>query len=222
VSRRGYRQYCATARTLDLLGERWTLLIVRELLTGPRRFKDLADSLPGVGTGLLTARLKHLEAAGVLRRTRLRRPADAPAYELTPAGRELEPAIVALARWGLRWALGERGPDDVFRPAWAVLGLRALFSPAAAAGVRTIYELRVGGETFHVRVEDGEIEVGDGPAQRPDAMIEAGEEAFTELALGRLALDEAVRAGRARTEGDRATLARLRRLFPVPAAPGGG
>jgi DNA-binding HxlR family transcriptional regulator len=215
VTRRGYHQYCATARALDLLGERWTLLIVRELLTGPRRFKDLVECLPGIGTGLLTARLKQLEAAGVIRRARLPRPADTPVYELTESGRELEPAIMALGRWGLRWALGRREAEDLFRPAWAVLGLQAVFSPPAAAGFDAVYEFRVGDETFHVHVGDGAIETRAGPAHRPDAVVEAGEESFMDLALGRLALDEAVRGGRARVEGDREILARLRSLFPV-------
>jgi DNA-binding HxlR family transcriptional regulator len=102
AEKRRRRRYCATARTLDLVGERWTLLILRELLTGPKRFNDLLASLPGVGTGLLGTRLGRLEEVGLIRRTLLPPPASVRAYALTEAGCELEPAILALARWGLK------------------------------------------------------------------------------------------------------------------------
>lgn len=215
MTRRGYRQYCATARTLDLVGERWTLLIVRELLTGPKRFKDLGDNLPGIGTGLLAERLKHLEAAGIAHRTRLPPPAGTPVYELTGAGRELEPAVLALARWGRRWAMGDRDEQDAFHPGWAVLGMQAAFDPAAAAGFAATYEFRVGDTTFHARVADGAVESRMGPAQHPDAVLEADEETFAGLANGRLRMRDAVRDGRARAHGDRAALTKLRSLFPA-------
>ncbi|HEU5471815.1 MAG TPA: winged helix-turn-helix transcriptional regulator [Actinophytocola sp.] len=216
MTRRGYHQYCATARTLDLVGERWTLLIVRELLTGPKRFKDLGDSLAGIGTGLLAERLKHLEAAGILRRAMLPPPAATPVYELTPAGQDLEPAVLALARWGLRHAMGPRAERDGFRPGWAVLGMQAAFDPVAAEGVVAVYEFRVGDAVFHARVDGGRVSSRMGPADRPDAVIEADEETFADLAHGRQRLREAVRAGRARATGDRAALTRLRSLFPPP------
>src|ERR687893_871518 len=102
VSRRTYYQYCAVARALDVVGERWTLLLVRELLTGPKRFKDLSEGLSGIGTTLLTARLKALEGNGILRRTTLPPPAGSKVYELTELGRSLEPVVIALSRWGLK------------------------------------------------------------------------------------------------------------------------
>lgn len=99
-TRRSYRQYCGIARALDVVGERWTLLVIRELMTGPKRFKDLLDGLPGIGTNLLTARLKQLEEDGLLRRTILPPPAKVPAYELTPLGQRLEPVLSTPGDWG--------------------------------------------------------------------------------------------------------------------------
>jgi DNA-binding HxlR family transcriptional regulator len=198
------------------VGERWTLLVVRELLTGPKRFKDLAGNLPGIGTGLLAARLKHLADAGIIERATLPPPAGTAAYRLTEAGRDLEPAIMALARWGLRWALGQRAADDTFRPGWAALGLQASFQPAAAQGLDAVYELRVGEETFGFRVVDDGIETRYGPADRPDVVIEMTADDFLELASGRRTLDDAVRTGQARVAGDRRLLEKLPTLFSRP------
>lgn len=117
MSRRSYDQYCAVARALDAVGERWCLLIVRELLRGPRRYTDLHADLPGVSTDILAARLKQLEGEGLAERRRLERPASATVYELTERGRELRPVIEALGEWGLG-ALGEQRPTDAVREHW--------------------------------------------------------------------------------------------------------
>jgi DNA-binding HxlR family transcriptional regulator len=218
VSRRGYHQYCATARTLDLVGERWTLLLVRELLTGPVRFGDLLANLPGMGTGLLAARLKLLQEEGLVEQVLLPPPARTAAYGLTAAGAELEPVVLALARWGMRWAMAEPAGEDVFRPGWAVLGLQAVFDPDAAAGVHLVYEFRVDDDVFHARVDDGTIESVHGPAQRPDVVLETGAEEFGELAAGRATLAELVRAGAAVVTGDRQAVHRMRALFRRPPA----
>ena len=119
MSKRRYNQYCAVARALDIVGERWTLLIVRELLSGPKRFKDLLVGLPGIGTNLLTARLKDLEGYGVVRRTILPPPAGSKVYELTELGRSLEPVIAALGQWGLEFLDNPPNQEDDLRPAWA-------------------------------------------------------------------------------------------------------
>jgi DNA-binding HxlR family transcriptional regulator/putative sterol carrier protein len=216
VARRSYNQYCATARTLDLVGERWTLLIIRELLTGPKRFGDLLDSLVGVGTGLLSSRLKYLEAEGLVRRMTLPPPVRAPAYELTEAGEELRPAVMALSRWGMKWALDQRREGEHFRPAWAVLGMQAIFDPEAAREVRGVYEFRIDGDVFHARIEGGQIESIHGPAQRPDVTIEAGEDTFLELAAGRLGIGDAIREGSVSISGDRDALRAMRGVFRWP------
>ncbi|MFB9685582.1 winged helix-turn-helix transcriptional regulator [Amycolatopsis plumensis] len=216
MDQRTYNQYCATARTLDLVGERWTLLLIRELLTGPKRFGDLQASLRGLGTGLLAARLKHLERDGLARKVTLPPPARTPAYALTEAGEELGPAVLALARWGLKWAMGERRETETFHPGWAVLGLRACFDAEAAGDLRAVYEFRIGDEVFHARVDHGTIEALHGPAQHPDATITIGEAAFLEVTGGTLTLAKAIETGAATASGDRTALRRLRGLFRLP------
>ncbi|WAZ22365.1 winged helix-turn-helix transcriptional regulator [Streptomyces cinnabarinus] len=211
-----YNQYCATARTLDLVGERWTLLLIRELLTGPKRFGDLQASLRGLGTGLLTARLKHLEREGLAHKITLPPPARTPAYALTEAGEELGPAVLALARWGLKWAMGERRETETFHPGWAVLGLRACFDAEAAAGLRAVYEFRIDDEFFHARIDDGTIETLHGPAQRPDATITISQETFLRVTGQELTLAEAIRSGEASASGDSEALSGLRGLFRLP------
>ncbi|MDQ3785820.1 MAG: winged helix-turn-helix transcriptional regulator [Actinomycetota bacterium] len=216
MEHRTYNQYCATARTLDIVGERWTLLLVRELLTGPKRFGDLQASLRGLGSGLLAARLKHLEREGLARKITLPPPARTPAYALTEAGEDLGPAVLALARWGLKWAMGEPRESDTFHPGWAVLGLRACFDPAAAAGLRAVYEFHVGDEVFHARVDDGTVETLHGPAQHPDATITIDEDALVRLTSQGLAFSDALASGEATAAGDDEALRRLEGLFNLP------
>jgi DNA-binding HxlR family transcriptional regulator/putative sterol carrier protein len=212
VSRRSYRQYCARARALDVLGERWTLLIVRELLTGPKRFKDLLEGLPGIGTNLLAGRLKELEGEGVLRRTTLPPPAGSAVYELTGRGRDLEPVLMGLARWGVD-LLGEPRPGEAFKPAWAVQAMKATFRPEVARWVRETYEFRVGEDVFHVRVDDGVSEPEYGPAWEPDLILRTDPDTFLALVSGRTEASDAIEAGRLDIEGDAEALARVGEIF---------
>ena len=216
MTRRTYHQYCATARTLDLVGERWTLLLVRELLTGPRRFGDLLSALGGMGTGLLASRLRFLQDEGLIEAATLPAPARAPAYALTEAGAELRPAVLALSRWGMRWAADERVEGEAFQAGWAVLGMQAVFDPDAAGDVRVVYEFRVGDETFHARVEDRTVETAQGAAHRPDVVLSTDPDTFAALATGGAGLVEAVRAGTASVDGDPDLVRRLPELFRRP------
>jgi DNA-binding HxlR family transcriptional regulator len=200
------------ARALDVVGERWTLLLVRELLTGPKRFKDLLDGLSGIGTTLLTARLKDLEENGILHRTTLPPPAGSKVYELTDLGRSLEPVVMALSRWGLKLLDGPR-QEEKSRPAWAMV---------AVHGCRETYEFRVDGELFHVRPEGDEAEVRQGPAPDPDLIISGDTETLLGVAAGRLTLAEAVEAGAIATEGARGPLARCLAMLGSPDGDGGG
>jgi DNA-binding HxlR family transcriptional regulator len=218
VEPRTYNQYCAIARTLDIVGERWTLLLIRELLTGPKRFGDLRRNLHGMGPGLLASRLKRLEHQGLIRKITLPSPAGTPAYVLTHAGAELEPAVLALARWGMSWAMGERRDGESFEPGWGTLGMKVTFDAEAAAGLRAVYEFRIDDEVFHARVDDGSIETAYGPAQRPDAVIECDDEVFLGVSTGRLSLTEAIMDGTASASGDRQALRRLHTLFRWPHA----
>jgi DNA-binding HxlR family transcriptional regulator len=218
MERRSYNQFCATARTLDLIGQRWTLLIVRELITGPKRYKDLLESLPGIGTSLLAARLKHLENVDLVQRVELPPPAGSKVYELTAAGRDLEPTVMAIARWGLKWALDQPTPDDVFRPSWAVLAMQAAYDERAAGGVEETYEFRVGEEVFHARVHDGEVHASHGAAYEPDLVITAAPDAFMDLVAGRATLAQAAKQGWIHADGSRAALGHCSSIFRRPQA----
>ena len=216
MDRRSYNQFCATARTLDVIGERWTLLIVRELITGPKRYKDLLESLPGIGTSLLAARLKHLERSELIRHVELPPPAGSKVYELTEAGRDLEPTVMAIARWGLRWVLTTPEPGDVFRPGWAVLAMQAAYDEDAATGVEETYEFRVGEEIFHARVHAGGVRARHGPAHEPDLVIRVAQDAFIDLAAGRATIAQAAKQGWIDADGSRAALNHCSAIFDRP------
>jgi DNA-binding HxlR family transcriptional regulator/putative sterol carrier protein len=215
VKRRSYKQYCAMARALDVLGERWTLLIIRELLTGPKRFKDLLEGLPGIGTNLLAGRLKDLGGEGLLRRTTLPPPAGSAVYELTERGRDLEPVLMGLARWGLE-LLDEPCPDEVFRPVWAVQAMKAKFRPEAARWVRETYEFRVSEDVFHVRVDDGVSEPEYGPAWEPDLVVTTDTDTFLSIVSGWIEPTDAIEAGKLDLEGDKEALARVGEILDLP------
>ncbi len=204
--RRSYDQYCSAARALDVVGDRWTLLIVRELLAGPRRYTDLHADLPGVSTDVLASRLKDMERDGLAARRRLPPPGAAYVYELTGRGRQLLPVLQALGAWG-QAELGERRPTDAVRAHWFALPLlRALEGEAG------LVEVRLEEGDFHLFVGTPEGPVyGDGPApEEPDARLVLDTGTCTALARGELGLHEAVRAGRVDVTGD-GTLAKALR-----------
>jgi DNA-binding HxlR family transcriptional regulator len=182
---RTYGQYCGLAKALDLVGERWALLVVRELLLGPKRFTDLLDGLPGVSTNVLATRLRELERAGVLERKILPPPAASAVYQLTGYGRALEPALAALGRWGAA-SLGGRQPGHALRSHWLALALKAFFHGEEAAGVTRAYEVRLREGAFGIAVADGALEVAPGPAAEPHLVLEADDEALVGVLAGRL------------------------------------
>jgi DNA-binding HxlR family transcriptional regulator/putative sterol carrier protein len=204
--KRSYGQYCTVARALDVVGERWTLLLVRELSTGPKRFKDLLGGLPGIGTNLLTNRLKTLEGEGIVRRATLPPPAGSNVYELTELGRSLEPVIVALSRWGARLLDAPR-EDDEMRAGWAAVAMRSALGRGATNNPLGLYEFRIDGEAFYLRVGDGEeeerVEARQGQVPDPDLVVIGDAETFLAVASGRLSLAEAVNSRALRVEGDR-------------------
>jgi DNA-binding HxlR family transcriptional regulator len=216
MGKRRYDQFCALARALDVLGERWTLLVVRELLLGPRRYTDLLAALPGIGTNLLAARLRALEKEGVVARRALPPPAPATVYELTESGRELEPAVIELVRWGGK-RLGRPEPGEHFRPAWLGIVMQAAFRPEAAAGLRETYEFRIDDEVLHVQVDDGAARVRQGPAAEPELSVNTSAPVFARVISGELTLLDAVEQGVASVAGDRAALERCVEVFgPTP------
>ena len=217
MARRSYAQYCGLARALDVLGERWTLLAIRELLLGPKRFSDLLEGLPGIGPNVLSTRLRTLEGEGLVRKRRLPPPAASTVYELTDRGRALEPAVIELTRWGIG-LMGAPAEGDRYRPAWLLTSLRAAFEPDAATGLRRTYRLRVDNKVFTVRVDDGTLEVTQGETAEPDVAIALDSATLLALSGGELDIDGAVVGDRVQVErGDRAEVARFARLWRLPA-----
>jgi DNA-binding HxlR family transcriptional regulator len=211
-----YEQYCAIARSLDILGERWTLLVVRDLLMGPQRYTDLREALPGIATDLLTARLRTLEEAGYVQRRKLPRPAPVTVYELTPSGRRLGRVVLELARLGLEH-LGPPGPDDDIDPAALVLSLRASYTPVAGGNAAS-YQLEVEGEPFSVTAGDGGAETARGQAAEPRCTITAGARALAQLLSGATDADQALASGEVRLTGPRRELDRFLDAFAYPSA----
>ncbi|RSN50919.1 transcriptional regulator [Streptomyces sp. WAC 04229] len=209
--RRSYGQYCSAARALDAVGDRWTLLIVRELLAGPRRYTDLHADLPGVSTDVLASRLKDMEREGLTTRRRLPPPGAAYVYELTARGHELLPVLEALGAWGAG-ELRERRPTDALRAHWFALPLlRALREAGAAQG---LVEVRLEEGDFHLRAggrgDDGPV-YGDGPAPgEPDARLVLDARTCAALSRGETGLREAVREGLVEVTGDGAAAKALR------------
>jgi DNA-binding HxlR family transcriptional regulator len=197
---RSYHQYCGMAKALDVLGERWTLLILRELLLGPRRYTDLQASLAGITTNLLAQRLQRLEREGVIARERLPPPAASQVYALTAAGWELEPALLALGRWG--WRYMERpAPGDVLSIDWALVALKRRYVPGAR---RWTLELRPDAKVFQLRPAGGRLEVRHGTPWEPQAVVVGTDAAFRALLLGQAPPAALRKAGRLRVQGDEA------------------
>jgi DNA-binding HxlR family transcriptional regulator len=210
---RSYEQHCGLAHALDLIGERWTLLIVRELMAGPRRYTDLAEGLVSVPSNVLAARLKDMEANGLLHRRRLPAPADSVAvYELTPQGESLGGPVTELAKWGMGTLPAEL-EDRAFRPHWLVLALRARFEAAAAVGVTESYEFTVDGETVSFDLVDGNGTARMGPSEYPVVAVEADAETFMALSSGAVSAAEAIARG-ARIDGEPKAVARMRVVLP--------
>jgi DNA-binding HxlR family transcriptional regulator len=184
-----YEQTCAIARALDIVGERWSLLLVRELTLGPRRYRDLAAGLPGIPSNVLAARLKDLQAAGVITRRTFPAPTDVTLYELTGAGRALQPVLSELLQWGLRHA-PEPSQDAAAQPGWGLLG--AAGGPTVLAAGQTC-ELRVGPEFFYLSSDAGAFAVRRGPAPDGDAVVTMSADTLYSLLTGRTAVTGAVR-----------------------------
>ena len=208
---RTYEQYCPVARSLEFVGERWTILIARELLLGPRRFTDLMAGLPGISTNLLTIRLKELEDAGFVARRDLPPPAASTVYELTDAAGGLVTVVAAMADWGMGLLGRPRRGDDV-RGSWLVLGLAATVTVPEIADGKT-FEMRVDDDVTHLRVQGGHLEARRGPADEPDAVITLRARALAELARGETTVAGGLAAGAVEVDGDRTTARRLLEAF---------
>jgi DNA-binding HxlR family transcriptional regulator len=196
-----YDQYCPVAHALDAVGDRWALLVIRELMQGPKRYTDLADGLPGIGTNVLAARLRELEADGVVRKKVLPRPAASRVYELTDYGLELKPVIRELALWGAR-SLGPPAPEDELFPGWLVNPVDIILGPLAPPGR---FEFRVGDEI--ASLVDGIAHPG--PIDDPDVVVEGDAAGLYHLFVER-------RLDGVTIEGDRGLLEQLLDVAPQP------
>jgi DNA-binding HxlR family transcriptional regulator len=210
---RSYDDPCGIARGLDVIGERWALLVVRELLFGPKRFTDLHHGLPTASQNVLSQRLRELEESGVVRRRRLGPPAGAWVYELTGRGRDLEPVLFHLARWGSRGAM--TSANDLSADA-LMFALRTSLDPEAAEGLRAVYGIRLGADRFRAAVDAGRLELTRGDAQDADAVLDTDARTLRDLVFTGRSLTEAVREGAVRLDGDERAVARFVTLFPRP------
>ncbi|NED94617.1 transcriptional regulator [Phytoactinopolyspora alkaliphila] len=208
---RSYHDLCGIARALDVVGERWALLVVRELLFGPKRFADLHRGLPDMSQNVLTQRLREMEETGVLTRRRALPPATGLVYELTGRGRALEPVLLALGRWGSPLPPGA-GSATELSPDALVVALRTTFDPDAAAGLHGTVQLRLPADAFLLTVQDGSLDAVRGEAVA-DAVLTCAVRTVQDLVFGKGALDDAVKGGDAQVEGDNELLKRFLGAF---------
>jgi DNA-binding HxlR family transcriptional regulator len=213
---RSYDDACGIARALDVVGERWALLVVRELVLGPKRFTDLQAGLRRVSPDVLSQRLRELEAAGVVARRTLPPPAASRVYELTERGRALEPALHALGRWGSREPLpaggAELGVDA------AMVALPSLFDADRAGDLDATYALDLGGDRFVAKVAGGRLSLTRGEAAGADVVIATSPGTLAAVLWHDRRLRDAIRAGEATVGGDRRAADRFVRLFPLAPA----
>jgi DNA-binding HxlR family transcriptional regulator len=211
VPTRRYDDPCGIARALDVVGDRWALLVVRELIFGPKRFSQLRDGLNGVSPNVLSQRLRDLEDGGILRRHALDPPAAVAVYELTPRGLALEPILLELGRWGSREPMPAAGQLSASA---VLLALRTVFDPTAADDA--IVALRIDGDWFGLTVAGGSIDIAHGRAEHPAVTLETDAATLRSVAFGREPVSAAERDGRLTIRGDRRLAERFTRIFPVP------
>jgi DNA-binding HxlR family transcriptional regulator len=219
MKNQAYGQYCGLSRALEIVGERWTLMVIRDLLTGPMSFADLHEGLPLMSREVLSERLEELRAAGVVTSTASGGGSTDPIYELTAYGRELDSIVLELGRWGAK-TLGGPGRDEIVTISSMVMALRTTFRPEAARGQRMNYLLRLGSITLHARVNDGQADIGRGEIDDPDLIIEAGP-ALKALMSREMSAREAIETDSVRLTGDPVLLEWFAEIFHIPPPPPG-
>jgi DNA-binding HxlR family transcriptional regulator/putative sterol carrier protein len=212
---RGYGQYCGLARALELVGGRWALLVVRDLLTGPKRFSELQEGLHGIPTNVLTSRLRELEEAEIVERRVQAHPGSGVVYALTDYGLELEEPVLRLGFWGAK-TMGSPCEGDFISLDSVALALRGAFRPDRARGPQRLYELRVDGKPLRILVKSGRVTAPAGSEGEPDVVLDVEPAAISDLLSGVMDVDEAVSSGRLRVEGDPAEARRFVERFQFP------
>lgn len=213
MTSRSYGHYCAIATALDTVGDRWTLLLIRELIGGPKRYTDLAEGLPGISTDLLATRLRDLEDKGLIERQVLPPPAASKVYALSDDGAALEPTLVALAKWGAR-----RLPDETtgaFRPSWLTFTLRSMFTPANAPDATMTVDFVVDGGRLRARIDRGTLSFDDQPTGPADIVISGDPGALAQMAVDADSQRAVLAEGRVTIDGDPQLFSELRRVFGV-------
>ena len=216
MASRSYNQLCGLAYALDVVGERWTLLIIRELMPGPRRFTDLMDGLPGISTNLLSGRLRRLEEQGIIRRRVLPPPAGSTVYELTPLGQALEETLLELGRWGSQFVPASPGDDTLLHLGSYALTLKTFFRPEQAQELDETYELRIDDEVLQVEIKAGEIQVQQGETRKADVVFRTDMPTYLGLLQRQIDPDAAVAEGLIQIEGDPEALRRFLDLCGLP------
>ncbi|HEX6098279.1 MAG TPA: winged helix-turn-helix transcriptional regulator [Thermoanaerobaculia bacterium] len=214
TGKKSYDQYCGVARALDVVGERWTLLVVRELYGGPKRYTDLIAGIPGIATDMLAARLKTLEENELVARRVLPPPAASTVYELTELGRRLEPVLEELGRFGLQ-ILGKR-KDESFRIDWLVLPVRTMFRPERAGNTTMVVQFESNdGEAFHARIANGAIETATGPHDAPDVVFAGDVETLARASKDKSVAEEAVARGKLKMRGNKKDIVRVLEMLGI-------
>jgi DNA-binding HxlR family transcriptional regulator len=200
---------------LDIIGERWTLLIVRELMEGPKRFTDLVDGLPGIGTNLLSKRLKEMESYDLIAHRHLPPPAASAVYELTAVGRSLEPVVAAIGQWGATVILSQRVSSETkyFRAGWATLAMRYMYNEELASQLSGTYEIKVDDEVMHVIVKDGKIDPRFGQAESPVFRVSMNLDTYKSLLLSTTPVEELIEKNKITIEGSVEEALKFYRLF---------
>jgi DNA-binding HxlR family transcriptional regulator/putative sterol carrier protein len=214
---RGYGQFCGLARALDLVGGRWALLVVRDLLTGPKRFSELQEGLRGIPTNVLTSRLRELEEAGIVERRVRAHPGGGVDYALTDYGLELEGPVLQLGFWGAK-TMGGPCEGDFISVDSLALALRGAFRPEKARGPKRLYEVRIDGKPLRIAVKSGKVSAPAVSADEPDVVIDTEPEMMSQLLTGAMDVDTAIGSGRVQLDGDRAEARRLFEMFRFPSA----
>jgi DNA-binding HxlR family transcriptional regulator len=215
ATRRTYGDRCGIARALDVVGERWALLVVRELLLGPKRFTDLRSGLPHVSPDVLSQRLRELEESGIVRRGKLPPPAGSRIYELTERGRALEPVVLELGRFGsvAPFPAGAQIGVDAL-----AIALKTLYAPSATDGLPATYELRLGEDRFSIQIAGGRLDIARGSADAPHATIESDPGTLATVLWHGGKLAEARRSGDLKISGSEEAAKRFLAMFPLPRA----
>ncbi len=211
---RSYDDACGAAHALDLIGERWALLVMRELMFGAKRFSDLRADLPGVSANVLTQRLERLEEIGALTRRKLPPPAASHVYELTPWGYEIEPVLSVLGRWAARSPLHD--PTLPLSTASLMLSFKTMFDANRAKGLKARVGFRIGDETFLVRIGGGKCDAARDALDRTDVVFSGAPTSIAAAVYGGVPLKALEAQGALAIEGDRSLAERFVGLFPLP------